>query len=146
MSSMELHTLSIRAKFIIIGSLLLLALGSTIFAAESTVQAYRSFVQQHTLARAGDVRTIRPWMTIPYIARVYHVPETYLYHTLHIVDTHPPRHATLHALAMRTHHPVDNLISTIQTAILTYRKQHPPSPSSPGQHARASPVPGRSKH
>lgn len=138
--------LSLRAKFIITCSLLLLALVCTVAAAEATVRAYRSFVQQHELAREGDVRTIGPWMTIPYIAHVYHVPESYLYHSLRIVDAHPPRHTTLHALATRYRRPVDDLIHTIQVAILTYRKQHSHPHSSAGPPTHAPPVPKRSMH
>jgi hypothetical protein len=138
--------LGLRIKLIIICSLLFLAIGSTVFAAETTVQAYRSFVQQHELARAGDVRTIRSWMTIPYIAHAYHVPESYLYRTLHIVDPRPPRHTTLPTLASRYQRSVNDLIRTIQLAILAYRKQQLHPHSSTGQPTHAPPVPGRSMH
>ena len=138
--------MGLRIKLIIICSLLFLAMGSTVFAAETTVQAYRSFVQQHELARAADVRTIRAWMTIRYIAYAYHVPESYLYRTLHIVDPRPSRHTTLHALASRYQRPVNDLIRTIQLAILAYRKPQLHPHSSTGQPTHAPPVPGRSTY
>jgi hypothetical protein len=117
--------LSFRVKVILIGILLLLALATTAIAANATYQAVQRFQQQKTLAAAGDVRTIRPWMTIPFISRFYHVPETYLYRSLGITDTRPPRHVTLHALSLRLNRPVDQLIHELQTAIINYRKLHP---------------------
>jgi hypothetical protein len=135
--------LSLRVKVILIGVLLLLALATTAIAANATFQAVQRFQQQKTLAAAGDVRTIRPWMTIPYIARFYHVPEAYLYRSLHIYDTRPPRHATVRALAIRFNRPVDEMIHQIQTVILNYRKQHPNKPSSLSQAVAQNPGPVR---
>lgn len=131
--------MSLRVKVILIGLLLLLALATTAFAANATIQAVKRFQQQKALAAAGDVRTIRPWMTIPYIARFYHVPEAYLYRSLHIYDARPPHHATLRALAIRFNRPVDEVIDQIQTAILNYRKQHPNKPASPSQAVAQNP-------
>jgi hypothetical protein len=64
-------------------------------------------------------------MTIPYISRVYHVPESYLYEWLHITDPRPVSHTSLRFLAGRYNLPVDGLISDVQNAIRTYRNQHP---------------------
>lgn len=101
------------------------------FAAVSTVQAFHNFQQQHELVKVGNVDTIRPWMTVPYIAHVYHVPINYLYRSLNITDPHSSRnHVTLHALALHYQRPVDSVIHDVQKAILTYRKQHP-SPAQP---------------
>ncbi len=117
--------MSLRIKVILISILLLLALVTTAIAANATYQAVQHFQQQKALAAAGDVRTIRPWMTIPYIAHFYHVPERYLYHSLGIYEAQPPHHATLRVLSTRLNRPVEQLIHQIQTAILNYRKQHP---------------------
>jgi hypothetical protein len=135
--------LSLRVKVILIGVLLLLALATTAIAANATFQAVQRFQQQKALAAAGDVRTIRPWMTIPYIARFYHVPEVYLYRSLHIYDARPPRHATLRALAIRFNRPVDEMIHQIQIAILNYRKQHPNKPRSSSHAVAQKPDPAR---
>src|SRR2546428_8076024 len=67
--------MSLRVKMILVGVLLLLTLVTTAIAANATFQAFQRFQQQKMLVTRGDVRTIRPWMTIPYISRVYHVPE-----------------------------------------------------------------------
>jgi hypothetical protein len=116
---------SVQAKSIIIGVLLALALGITAFFAVKTFQSFQEFQQQHALIMAGDVRAIRPWMTIPYVAHVYQVPERYLYQSLRITDPQPPQHATLHTLAMRYNRSDNNLVHTLQGAIQVYRSHHP---------------------
>jgi hypothetical protein len=113
-----------RVKFVILGVLLCLAVGATVFAAVTTVQAVQQFKQQRQLAASGDVSTIRPWMTVHFIAQTYHVPENYLYQSLHIANTEQARHATLRVLADHANRPVNDVIHDVQQAILTYRKHH----------------------
>ncbi len=129
--------MSTSRKLIVTGVLLCLALGATIFLAAQTVQAIQHFREQHALRLAGaaSVSTIRPWMTIPYISRAYNVPESYLYESLHISDPKSVRRTSLHSLAARYNRPVDVLIREIQTAIETYRQQHPPGHSFASWHA-----------
>ena len=117
--------MSVQTKSIIIGTLLILALGITAFFAVKTFQSFQEFQQQHAFIMAGDVRAIRPWMTIPYIAHEYQVPERYLYQSLRITDPQPPQHDTLHALAMHYNRPVNDLVHTLQGAIQIYRRHHP---------------------
>lgn len=48
-------------------------------------RAYRAYERFHQLAPAGnlaDAADIRGWMTLPYIARAYRVPEDMLYQAL----------------------------------------------------------------
>lgn len=123
------RALSRRIKVILIGMLLLLALGVTGFAATVTLQALQQFEQQKMLAATSDVSTIRPWMTVPYIARVYHVPEPFLYRSLHVDAAHPPRRANLRLLASRLNRPVDDVIRDLQLDIITYHRQHPSPPT-----------------
>ncbi|HEX8983260.1 MAG TPA: hypothetical protein VF792_10850 [Ktedonobacterales bacterium] len=135
--------MSARMKQIGMGALLCLTLGLTLLFAVSIVHAIGRFNESRKLSLSGDVRTIRPWMTIPYIARVYHVPETYLLETLHISDPASVRHVTLFSLSSRMGMSTDALIKQIQTAILTYRKQHPPEPPTPPRQGDSLPVMGR---
>lgn len=118
--------MSTRLKVIGAGILLCLALGLTVFCAVQTVHAVQSFERSRYEAQSGDVSTIRPWMTIPFISRVYHVPESYLLDTLHISDPASVRHVTLYALAPRQHTTPTALVRQIQTAILAYRAQQAP--------------------
>lgn len=141
--------MSAQAKIVLIGILLFLALGATVGTAAATFQAYQSFQRQNALAKAGDVVTIRSWMTIPYIAHLYHVPESYLYNSLHISNGHSLHHKTLHSLAKKYKRPVNEIIHEVQTAIQIYRKAHPGGHSQVGVPATGlsdrSPPQGRRK-
>jgi hypothetical protein len=134
-----------RLKFVILGVLLCLSTGAAIFAAVTTFQAIQQFKREHVLAQSGDVSTIRPWMTVHFIAQTYRVPENYLYQSLHIANPQPVRHATLRVLADHYKRPVNDVIHNIQVAILSYRRQHPRSgsPSHAGQLNGAPRAPGR---
>jgi hypothetical protein len=116
-----------RLKLFLTGFLLCIALGVVIFCAIQTWQAIQRFQQNRNLMLSGDVSTIRSWMTIPYIARVYHVPESYLDTQLRITNPQDQRKVTLSILATRFNRPVDKIIHDVQQAILAYRKQHPTS-------------------
>ena len=132
-------------RFVILAMLLCLSTGAAVFAAKTTYQAIQQFKRQQALAQSGDVSTIRPWMTVHFIAQTYRVPENYLYQALHITNPQPVRHATLRVLADHYNRPVNDVIHTIQTAILSYRKQHPRSgiPLHTGQLNGAPRAPGR---
>jgi hypothetical protein len=127
--------LSRRTRVIVTSILLCLALGATIFLAAQTVQAIQRFQQTRALTAAGDVSTIRPWMTIPDVSRVYHVPESYLYVWLNITDPQSVHSTPLRSLAVRFHQSLDGLIKDIQAAIESYRKQHHSHRSFSNQHA-----------
>ncbi len=124
--------MSVRVKLVLVGVLLVLAVGITIIATLATIQAYQGFQQQSSMLHAGDVRSVSDWMTIPYIARTYHVPEDYLYQWLHITGRQKPVHATLRLLAIRYHRTVNSMIQSVQAAIQAYRAQHPPAGKTPG--------------
>jgi hypothetical protein len=132
-----------RVKLSFLCLLLLLMLGILALTAVNTLQAVRSFQQQYSAINAGDVSTIHPWMTIHAVSRIYHVPEDYLYSSLHIGSPAVLRHVTLYEIASRKRQPVDQVIRAIQHAILAYRKGHPrfltPSPAP----KPLSPTPGR---
>jgi hypothetical protein len=84
-------------------------------------------------------------MTLPYISRIYHVPESYLVTQLHITNQQEVRRAPLYSLAQRYKRPVDGLIHDVQKVIINFRKQHPtPSPQQVStQRAKAPPNRGR---
>jgi hypothetical protein len=118
-----------------------MALGLTLAAGVQLALAIGQFQQAQRQAQAGDVHAIQPWMTIPYIANTYKVPESYLLQRLHISSEQSVRHTTLTTLAARQHIATSALIREIQTAILSYRQEHPtPTPQS------ALPPPDASLH
>lgn len=128
-----------RWKQIGIGVLLCLALGFTVFCGAQIVRGFQGIQQAHHRANSGDVSTIRPWMTLHYISRVYHVPQAYLEQSLRITDPQVARRAPLSVLAARLHVSTDTLIQQTQQAILTYRAQHPTPASSATPHSAIPP-------
>ena len=134
--------MSLRTRLALTLMLLLLALFCAISAARSTAETVQNFRQQNALTKSGDVRTISSWMTIPYIAHTYHVPEHYLYSQLKIPDSPDQHHTTLHLLASRYHRPIDHLVSDVRGAVTGYRKQHPLPPVPPSSGLKKMP-PGK---
>ncbi len=128
--------LSVRLKFISICLLLCVALICTIFAARGTIRAYQQFEQDHQAVMAGDVNAIDPWMTLPYIARVYRVPASCFYQSLQIPNPVMRQHATLRSIADSSGKPVNEIIREVQTVVEDYRAHRltcsaPPKPSQP---------------
>ncbi len=119
-----MHALSERARLSLLSLLLLLILGFLAFTAVRAFQAFHTFQQQYSAVKAGDVSTMRPWMTIHDISHVYHVPENYLYRSLTMGNPAQFRHATLYQIANHKRQSVDQVISTAQHAILAYRRHH----------------------
>jgi hypothetical protein len=74
---------------------------------------------------------IRPWMTIPYVARSYRVPAATLYQAL---GTEPRTHdrRPLSAIARAQHRPVEEVIAELQAAIKRERAAAPTAPPQPG--------------
>jgi hypothetical protein len=127
--------MSERAKFNYLSILLLLALAIVGLSIANALQAVNAFQQESNATKAGDVNTIRPWMTIHVIAHVYHIPEDYLDSSLHMAKANPLHRATLYEIASHKRQPVDQLIRTLKHIILSYRKEHPGS-SPPAQLLR----------
>lgn len=118
-----MSTLSERAKLNLLSFLLFLILGFLSITAFRAFQAVHNFEQQYSKVKAGDVSTVRPWMTLSAISHVYHVPENYLYRSLTLDNPAQLRRATLYQIAAHKRLPVDQVIHTAQHAILMYRKQ-----------------------
>lgn len=112
-----------RAKLGVLCVLLLLAMVFTASTAENTFQSVRNLQLQNNGIRAGDIHTIRAWMTIHAISHIYHVPEDYVYRSLDISSTASFHRATLYEIASHKRQPLNKVIDTIQLAILTYRKR-----------------------
>ncbi len=141
--------MSERMKLAMLSALLLLVAAFSVFAMVNTFQAVRTLQLRNHDVRMGNVSTIRAWMTIPAISRIYHVPEDYVYHSLDMSSPAPNHHITLFEIASHKKQSVNQVIHTLQHAILLYRKQHPRNALPP--RARHSsriavlPVVGRAK-
>ncbi len=124
-----MRSLSKNSRIALLCLLLAVALGLLAFTAVQTVQQIRSFQQHSRAVKAGDVHTIRSWMTIHAVSHIYHVPENYLYQELDIQNSNS--NATLDTIAKTSHKPVTNVIQNVQHAVLKYRKTHPHASSPP---------------
>ena len=117
--------MSERVKLSVLSVLLLLALAISAFASANTFQAVRNLQLRNHDVKAGKVSTISAWMTVPAISRIYHVPEDYVYQSLEISRPVSYHHVTLYEIANRKHQSVNQVIHTLQHAIMIYRQQHP---------------------
>jgi hypothetical protein len=123
-------------------SLLLgLALLFTCFTASGTIRAYQHFQQDHQRIQAGDVTTISSWMTIPYIVRVYKVPEPCFTQSLRLADRWLVQHATLRVIADYEQRPLARLILNVQQIILSYRRGQLVCGPPPSNTARGKDIP-----
>ena len=69
--------------------------------------------------------TIRPWMSVRYVARSYRVPPAVLYQAIDLAPMAGDRRP-LHNIATQKKEPVGSLIADLQQAIVEYRSTHPP--------------------
>src|SRR5689334_10724896 len=102
--------MSERIKLGILSALLLLVLAFSVFAVVNTFQAVRALQMRNHEVKAGNVSTIRAWMTIPAISHIYHVPEDYVYRSLNVTHPAPNHPVTLYEVANRKQKPVDQVI------------------------------------
>lgn len=116
--------MSIRLKLLVISLLFCVALASVIFAAANTVQAYQQLAQKHQQIATGDTNTISPWMTLPYIAHVYHIPESCLLQSLHLPEALSKKYASLRFIADHSHRSLDMVMSDVRSTIQSYRHHH----------------------
>lgn len=105
--------------------LLLLTLLCMVIATINAAQSIHDFQLQYNNARAENVNALRPWMTIPIVSHVYHVPEDNLCKALNIAKTDPLQRATLYEIAAHRQRPVEQVVHTLQYTIQTYRTKHP---------------------
>lgn len=118
-------------RLILLVLLAVTALAAVIFG----LRTYRSFLLLRSAYELGapDVGSVRPWMTLDYVARAYHVPETTLAERLgYSLDIDPK--TTLRSLARRQGLSPFEHIWQVQEAIAELR----PITSPPGASDAAS--------
>ncbi len=83
--------------------------------------------------RNGAAVGVRPWMTIPYIARAYGIPESDLFTALNLAPSQRTRRAPLGVLAEHNGRNLDADIATINRLIAAHQAtpRNPPSPQPP---------------
>jgi len=94
-------------------------------------------------ATITDVELIREWMTIPYIAHTYNVPDRLLFKALDIPENEN-RKKSLDEINDQFYQGQDGfVISQIKGAILAFQQQTPlpPEPDSPSSTVPTNPAP-----
>jgi cytochrome c553 len=81
--------------------------------------------------RAGDAVGVRPWMTIPYISRVYGLPEDELFRTIGLSATEQRRRQPLQAIARQESHDLNADIAALNAAIDARRATPTAPPRAP---------------
>jgi hypothetical protein len=112
---------NLRLRLATVSILLCLALTTTVFAATRAVNSFQKFQQAQQMVNSGNVETLDSWMTLPYISRVYHVPQYCLAHYLHITSFEQEYHATLLDLAHAKNIPYNSFRNNMSAYILHYR-------------------------
>ncbi len=103
-----------RQQIIILIGLLLSVILTVLF----VVRAFHYFPNRHVN------EPIRGWMSIPYIARSYHIPAYVLYQATGITEI-PNDHRPLMRLARERGIPVSSIINTLYQAIAKLRSPNP---------------------
>lgn len=75
------------------------------------------------IPRQTDVLLIQSWMSVPYIARMYHVPEPELAQGLHI-DPNAARMQSLSTIAGKQGKQTEEIIALVQQVIVDFQKKH----------------------
>lgn len=138
--------LSVRARRAI--PLTVLLIGSVVLLLLVARQSVRAYLELQNMRRvqAGEMIGVRPWMTLPYIANTYQVPENALFEAVGLPPTRRNRHAPLEVLARTNGRNLDELIAAINATIDAHggvgpTRRLPPMPHVPGRPSPPLPPP-----
>ncbi len=89
------------------------------------IRSYMRLQQTGLSENATDVEAIRGWMTLPYIARAYNVPEEILFESLDIPKAGNEKQSIMQ-LARKYHSKPSDIRATLQAVILQYQQNAAP--------------------
>jgi hypothetical protein len=78
------------------------------------------------IPRQTDVSLIKPWMTIPYVAKTYAVPKEVLFEKLNL-DPNKYRKESIESIAKNKAINQDSLITALKETITEFKSSPPPS-------------------
>lgn len=114
-----------RERLLLLG-LILLGVVLISFFGLRAVRSYALFRQTRLEPGITDVEAIRPWMTIPYIARAYQVPETYIFDQIGLPETDNQRKSLGRLNREYAPNKHDAILNAVKAAIKRYQAEHPP--------------------
>ena len=128
---MKVNQRSLTIALIVIGVVLVALFGIRAAHAFRRIHEGRFGPGKPPPARETDVELIRDWMTIPYIAKAYGVPDRMLFNELEIPDV-GNRHKNLHELNLDYYPDSDGIVlEKVKAAILANQPPTPPAPPLP---------------
>jgi hypothetical protein len=121
---------SSRTGQILIIGLIVLGMILVLFFGFRAVRSYLRIQQTGLQPGVSDVELIRGWMTIPYIAAAYGVPEAYIFTQIGIPQT-DNQNKSLGQLN-REYAPGEPaaILNAVKEAVRQYQAEHPPTPES----------------
>lgn len=116
-------------KRLLIYILLFISLVSIIFAFSIGARILNTLGHRPPpIPRQTDVSLIQDWMTVPFIARSYHVPEAILFAKLE-VDSQTNRKSSLSSIASKSNKSSQEIITLIKQQITEFQSKQSESPS-----------------
>jgi len=114
------------ARALVPAAVIALSLGLVLFFGVRAAREYRH-LQESLPPGPSNVEPIRGWMTVPYIARAYDVPEAALFRALGIPRAGNER-LSLRRLAAKYHRDPREVQRTIEAVILQVQRSVAPLP------------------
>lgn len=93
------------------------------------LRAVRSFMRierSHLDPRSPSVDDIRGWMTLPHLAKVFHIPEPYLYEQLGISPDEAHRLDLRELSLSRSPDAPEQFMERVRSVIRSYQTERPP--------------------
>lgn len=119
-----------RANKILIIGLIVLGVILILFFGFRAVRSYLRIQQSGLQPGVSDIELIRGWMTVPYIAAAYGVPEEYIFEQIGV----PPGDNLEKSLGQlnREYAPGEPtaILNKVKEVVRQYQAEHPPTPES----------------
>jgi hypothetical protein len=103
-------------------NLLILAVAFLVAIAGTFVFGYRAGRYAHRLRLENE--PIRPWMSVPFVAHIHHVPPELLFRAIGLEPVQHDRRP-LRVIARAEHRPVADLIRDLEKALESAGHMHP---------------------
>jgi len=110
----------VSTRLVLIAVLILVGLGLMLFFGGRAYRDYRRLQQRGLSPGVTDVEAIRGWMTLPYIARAYGVPEAALFEELGVPQVGNEKLSIMQLADKYGREPTE-VRTTIQQVILRYQ-------------------------
>jgi hypothetical protein len=116
-------------------ALIILGVAITLFFGMGALRAFRHmdgrgpFNEKPPAANQADVTLIRDWMTVPYVAKMYDVPQNAIFKNLEIPEDSKNKKLSLEQLNDKYYPDQEGrVLAQTQALMQAFQKQEPPPP------------------